>query len=144
MAISPRKSAVALLGVVVLSGGVVFAQPQGAASQEPAYDAPVVRFAGAISLLEAVRATLENSPDIKLQEASYLFQTGVVQERRTQPLEVVVPHRIDLRQCGDNHLPCDQAGREAYPDAPVVPEWFDDRLDGSTDSPSTRWKKPPA
>ena len=71
----------ALLAALIVAPGAVTAH--GQASQEQGYAPPVVRFAdGGISLLEAVRITLENSPDIKLQAATYLLQTGVVQEQR--------------------------------------------------------------
>ncbi|TDI47880.1 MAG: hypothetical protein E2P02_02395, partial [Acidobacteria bacterium] len=65
---------VALLAAASLAG-------QESPDQRP-YRPPTMRFAPeGVGLLEAVRVTLENSPNIKLQEAQTLFQQGVAQSQ---------------------------------------------------------------
>ena len=70
----PSICFVALLAAPSLAG-------QQSPDQQP-YRPPTLRFAPeGVGLLEAVRVTLENSPNIKLQEAQMLFQQGVAQSQ---------------------------------------------------------------
>jgi outer membrane protein TolC len=67
-----------LLILATLAGSNTFAT-----AQEPGqpYDPPVMRFEpSGISLLEAVQMTLENDPNIKLQEAGVSYQEGVARQ----------------------------------------------------------------
>lgn len=58
------------------------ASSTGVVAQEQAYEAPVIEFdPQGVSLVEAVRLTLEYEPFIKLQDAAVDFQAGLAQEQ---------------------------------------------------------------
>jgi len=79
MKLMPRPLALIALALLVVSSTAV-AGPQEAGQEEP-YDPPVVQFdADGIGLLEAVRLTLDNDPNIKIEEATTSFQRGILQE----------------------------------------------------------------
>lgn len=79
MKLSPRPLALIVLGLLVGSSSAV-AGPQERGQERP-YDPPVVQFdADGIGLLEAVELTLENDPNIKIEEATTSFQEGILQE----------------------------------------------------------------
>jgi len=75
-----------LIALVVAAAGAVTtrgATPPAKPTPEPALQPPV--YAGAeISLMDAVRLTLENDPNIKLQQASTQLQLGVSQQATGQ------------------------------------------------------------
>ena len=78
MTTSKRSVRTYLQTVLVL----LAASSTGVVAQEPAYESPVIEFdPQGISLVEAVRLTLEYEPFIKLQDAAVDFQAGLAQEQ---------------------------------------------------------------